>query len=126
MCVCIYICIYVGQDKKQSVIINNAYHVVVDYLWICLVLVKIYLLFGVFRISGVFGRIHGGMPTGPSSYRTGESGSSTVPPGESQLEHDGGNSNTLADENRAVQVRTFKPVVVKLIVWIFLKNRIFC
>lgn len=66
------------------------------------------------------------MPIGPSSYPTGELGSSALSPVESQLfstnrgdeasamlssgkvlEHDG-SSNTLSDANRAVQVHLFQ------------------
>ncbi|GAY36042.1 hypothetical protein CUMW_019990, partial [Citrus unshiu] len=72
--------------------------------------------------ANAFGKVHGAMPIGPSSYPTGELGSSALSPVESQLfstnrgdetsamlssgkvlEHDG-SSNTLSDANRAVQV----------------------
>ncbi|TXG73009.1 hypothetical protein EZV62_001588 [Acer yangbiense] len=57
--------------------------------------------------ASAFGKIHGSMSIGPSSYPSGESGSSMLSPVESQLEHEGGNSNTLADANRIVQVHIF-------------------
>ncbi|KAJ0092543.1 hypothetical protein Patl1_25558 [Pistacia atlantica] len=71
--------------------------------------------------GSAFGKVHGGLPVGPSSFPTGESGSSMLNPAEAQLsnnrgdetstahpsgkvmEHDG-SPNTLTDSNRVVQV----------------------
>lgn len=84
------------------------------------------ILIGIAEISDAFGKGHGGMPVAPSSYPTGELGSSVLSPVESQLfstnrgdetsamlssgkvlEHDG-SSNTLSDANRVVQVYIFQ------------------
>ncbi|XP_044485654.1 chromatin structure-remodeling complex protein SYD-like isoform X2 [Mangifera indica] len=71
--------------------------------------------------GSAFGKVHGGLPVGPSSFRTGESGFSMLNPAEAHLSNirgdetstvlasgkvveQNGSPNTLTDSNRIVQV----------------------
>lgn len=85
---------------------------------------NINLLHRVAENSGAFGKVHGGLPVGPSSFRTGESGFSMLNPAEAHLSNirgdetstvlasgkvveQNGSPNTLTDSNRIVQVYLF-------------------